>query len=82
MTQVEALHNYLQRKQHITRAEAFTELGITNLWQRISELEQTGVKIERVDFCVRSRYGRKVHGIRYWLATPLGISSIGKGDHA
>lgn len=68
MTQVKALHNYLQRKQHITRAEAFTELGITNLSQRITELRQTGVSIEEEDFKVRSRYGRVVHGVRYWLA--------------
>lgn len=67
MSQNEALKNYLDAHRSITRMESFTELGITNLWQRISEIERD-YPIRREEVTVPDRRGKLCHVTRYWKA--------------
>ncbi|MBX6381487.1 MAG: hypothetical protein IRZ07_00730 [Microbispora sp.] len=64
LTQNQRLLAYLKRRKYITRAPAFTELGIANLWQRCRELRDMGYRIE-------SRWHKTPDGAhvkQYWLA--------------
>lgn len=63
-TQNDRLLAYLKRRKYITRAPAFTELGIANLWARCAELREEGHRID-------SRWHTTPEGARvkqYWLA--------------
>ena len=48
MTQVEALHDYLEQHGSITGMECINELGIMNYKGRICDLRKLGVDIETV----------------------------------
>jgi hypothetical protein len=68
LTQNEALLAYVKKHHFITRYEAFIELGITNLWARIAELETPaygGHKFDRRPYTTRT--GK--HVLQYWLRT-------------
>lgn len=66
LTQNEALLAYVKKYHFITRYEAFIELGITNLWARIAELETPQYGRYRFD---RRPYTTRTgkHVLQYWL---------------
>lgn len=80
MTQNSALRDYLNNHGSITRIESFQELGITNLWQRIRELEASGYLIRREDGVeVRDRRGATCRVTRYHKDTPVSPHNAPQG---
>lgn len=70
MTQNQALLSFLKKhSKGITTWQAF-EIGITCLWKRIAEIEQSGHKIERQDINSTNRYGNHCRVTRYRLEKP------------
>lgn len=67
MTQKDAILRYLKETGSITRAEAFTELGIAELSSRIGELEMQGYEFDRTRLYGKNRYGEPIHYIKYSL---------------
>lgn len=65
MTQGERIIAYMDEHGTITPFEAFTELGITKLATRISELLRCGEKIEKKYITVRNRFGEDVQVMEY-----------------
>ena len=65
MTQGERIIAYMDTHGTITPFEAFTELGITKLATRISELRRGGEKIEKKYITVRNRFGEDVQVMEY-----------------
>lgn len=65
MTQREAILDYINEFGSITPMEAFSDLGITKLATRISEMRKDGMefKIEMVE--TKNRYGKTVRFARY-----------------
>lgn len=67
MTQHEQILIYIRMHGSITPMDAFTDLGITKLATRISEMKREGVEFEQ-DFESReNRFGERVHYMRYRL---------------
>lgn len=54
---------YLKRHKYITRAPAFTKLGIANLWARAADLREQGYRID--GHWTKTRAGARV--LQYWL---------------
>ena len=67
MTQNERIEAAL-RKGPITRLQAFQRFGCCNLWARVAELRERGLKISSQRVCVRNRFGEKTYVARYSLA--------------
>lgn len=67
MTQKERIYNYMQDFGSITPIQAFTDLGITKLATRISEMKRDGVLIEQQMIKVKNRYGDKTEVMKYSL---------------
>ena len=67
MTQEQMVKEYMQEHGSITTLEAYTELGITRLAARISDLSRNGEKIAREKVSVKNRYGENTHVTRYSL---------------
>lgn len=67
MTQKELIIKYMEDFGSITTIEAFTDLGITKLTTRISELRKDGIIIASKRIDKKNRYGKKVKFNRYWL---------------
>ena len=68
MSQPARLLNYLERHGSITRLEAARELGIMNLWSRVSDLERLGCVVRREDGVkVPDRFGKQCAVTRYTL---------------
>ena len=65
MNQRESILKFMDDFGSISPFEAFTELGITKLATRVSELIRDGVKIQKKPESRRNRYGRKVTYVRY-----------------
>lgn len=65
MTQGERIIAYMDEHGTITPFEAFTELGITKLATRISELRRGGERIEKKYITVRNRFGEDVNVMEY-----------------
>lgn len=65
MTQGERILEYIDTKGSITPFEAFTELGITKLATRISELRRGGEKIEKRYVTGTNRFGEKIQYMEY-----------------
>ena len=65
LTQRQAILKYIEDFGSITPFEAFSELGITKLATRISEMRKDGMEfhIEQVE--VKNRYGKVVHFAKY-----------------
>ena len=65
MTQREAILQYIEDFGSITPMQAFSDLGITKLATRISEMRKEGMdfKIEMV--YALNRYGHSVHFAKY-----------------
>lgn len=67
MTQKELIIQYMNDFGSITTIEAFSDLGITKLTTRISELRRDGYVIASKRIDKKNRYGKKVKFNRYWL---------------
>lgn len=65
MTQVEAISKYIDDFGSISPIEAFSDLGITKLATRISEMIRDGAKINKKVELTTTRYGKKTHYTRY-----------------
>lgn len=65
MTQGERILEYIDTNGSITPFEAFTELGITKLATRISELRRCGEKIEKRYVTGTNRFGEKIQYMEY-----------------
>ena len=67
MTQREAILQYIKDFGSITPMEAYSDLGITKLATRISEMRKDGIefKIEMVKS--KNRYGKPVRFAKYSL---------------
>lgn len=67
-TQKQKILDHLARRGSVTTMEAFTELGITKLTTRISELRRDGYDIVAERVVLRDNYGRvKTRFNRYRL---------------
>ncbi len=62
-TQNDRLLAYLKQHKFITRAPAFSKLGIANLWARAAELRERGHRID--GHWTKTRGGARV--LQYWL---------------
>lgn len=67
MTQQRAILNYMRENGTITPMEAFSELGITKLATRISELTKQGIQIEKERVAMINRYGNTTIYMKYRL---------------
>lgn len=67
-TQYDDILRYLDECGSITPMEAFSELGITKLSTRISEMRsRRGIEFEKRYVQGTNRYGRKIQYMRYSL---------------
>lgn len=66
-TQAERIYEYMNRFGSITPMDAFSDLGITKLATRVSEMIGDGVQIEKKLEKSKNRYGQTVHYMRYRL---------------
>lgn len=67
MTQKERLLKWFWDYGSITRAEAFTELGIVEMPARICELERMGYLFDKETVLKKNRYGENVCFTKYTL---------------
>lgn len=67
MTQKQLIIQYMKDFGTITTFQAFTDLGITKLTTRISELRSDGHRIASEKLNVKNRYGKPVKFNKYWL---------------
>lgn len=67
MTQRERIIRWFEDHDSLTRAEAFTELGIVEMPARICELERMGYQFGRETVFTKNRYGEKVNFTKYTL---------------
>lgn len=65
MTQYEKILQYINDFGSISPMEAFSDLGITKLATRISEMRKDGIEFEQVWECSKNRYGDDVRYMRY-----------------
>lgn len=68
MTQYEAILQYLDDFGSITPMEAFSDLGITKLATRISEMSRMGYAFNKTMTTSLNRYGKAVSYMRYTKA--------------
>jgi 3'-phosphoadenosine 5'-phosphosulfate sulfotransferase len=67
MTQREEILNYIREFGSITPMEAYSELGITKLATRVSEMRRDGIAFKIETVRRKNRNGRAVHFARYSL---------------
>ena len=65
MTQCERILKYIDEKGSITPFEAFSELGVTKLATRVSELRRAGEKIQKKMVSGTNRFGEKIQYMEY-----------------
>ena len=65
MTQRDMILEYIDRFGSISPMEAFSDLGITKLATRVSELDAMGVSLEKTWESRRNRFGKIVRYKRY-----------------
>ena len=65
MTQRERILRYIDDFGSITPMEAFTDLGVTKLATRVSEMIRDGERISKTMENGTNRYGDAVHYMRY-----------------
>jgi hypothetical protein len=65
MTQREAILQYIEDFGSITPMQAFSDLGITKLATRISEMRKGGMEFKIEMISTENRYGKPVHYARY-----------------
>jgi hypothetical protein len=67
LTQQELILQYLEKYKSITPMEAFSDLGITKLATRVSEMRREGIEIEGETIAVKNRFGNTCYVKRYTL---------------
>ena len=67
-TQRDAIIEYITEFGSITPMEAFSDLGITKLATRISEMRKDGMKFKIETVSVKNRYGKSVSYAKYSFA--------------
>lgn len=67
MTQYESILKYINDFGSITPMEAFSDLGITKLATRISEMRKGGMEFHKEPMKTKNRYGKPVRFMRYSL---------------
>lgn len=67
MTQHDMILDYIERFGSISPMEAFSDLGITKLATRVSEMKRDGIEFEQEIVNSKNRYGEKVHFMKYRL---------------
>ena len=65
MTQRDAIIEYITEFGSITPMEAFSDLGITKLATRISEMRKDGWKFKIEMVSTKNRYGKSVSYAKY-----------------
>ena len=65
VTQYEKILQYIDDFGSISPMEAFSDLGITKLATRISEMRKDGIEFDQQWESAKNRYGEKVHYMRY-----------------
>ena len=65
MTQREAILQYIEDFGSITPMEAFSDLGITKLATRISEMKKDGMQFKIESVKTKNRYGKTVRFAKY-----------------
>ena len=68
MTQREAIVEYINEFGSITPMQAFSDLGITKLATRISEMRRDGMRFKIETVLVKNRYGKTVTFAKYSFA--------------
>lgn len=66
MNQYEKILQYINDFGSISPMEAFSDLGITKLATRISEMRRDGIEFNQRMETSKNRYGEKVNYMRYW----------------
>jgi hypothetical protein len=66
MNQKQRVLAYLKRNKSITQMQAFTEIGVMRLSERVRELEAEGAKIKHVRARVHDRFGDPCYVTRYY----------------
>lgn len=67
ITQHDRILQYIKDFGSITTIEAFSELGITKLSTRVSEMRDRGINIVDMPETSRNRYNEICHYKRYFL---------------
>lgn len=67
MTQHERIIHYIEDFGSISPMEAFSDLGVTKLATRVSEMKRNGMKFTSTMEVTRNRYGQPVKYMRYRL---------------
>ena len=67
MTQKELILQYITDFGSITSYQAYTDLGITQLATRVSELKEQGYVFKTEQQIGRNRYGKPTHYVKYYL---------------
>lgn len=65
MTQYEAILQYIEDFGSITPMQAFSDLGITKLATRISEMTRKGYEFNKTLVTSKNRYGKPVSYMSY-----------------
>jgi hypothetical protein len=65
MTQREAILQYIEEFGSITPMQAFSDLGITKLATRISEMRKDGMTFNIEMVSTKNRYGKSVSYAKY-----------------
>ena len=68
MTQREAIIDYIDEFGSITPMQAFSDLGVTKLATRISEMRKDGWKFKIEMVSTKNRYGKSVSYAKYSFA--------------
>ena len=68
MTQREAILKYISDFGSITPMQAYSDLGITKLATRISEMRRDGLKFKIETVKLKNRYGKAVSFCKYSFA--------------
>ena len=68
MTQREAILQYISDFGSITPMQAYSDLGITKLATRISEMRRDGLKFKIETVKLKNRYGKAVSFCKYSFA--------------
>ena len=67
MTQKEMILQYINDFGSITSFQAYTDLGVTQLATRVSELKEIGYVFKTEMQKTKNRYGKPVHFVKYSL---------------
>lgn len=63
--QCQRIKNYIDRFGSITPMEAFTDLGITKLATRVSEMRKEGIEFKKERISAKNRFGESVSFMKY-----------------